>query len=98
MRALVTGATGFVGGALARRLHSMGWEVTALGRNPDAGQRLAIEGIRFVRADLTDADAIHAACRDQQLVFHGGALSSPWGRPHNFYSSNVTGTENVITA
>lgn len=98
MRALVTGATGFLGGALARRLHGMGWQITALGRNLEAGQRLECEGISFVRADLTDAAAIHNACRNQQIVFHSGALSSPWGRPRDFYAANVIGTENIISA
>jgi nucleoside-diphosphate-sugar epimerase len=96
MKALVTGATGFLGGALARRLHGMGWDVTALGRSIEAGARLEADGIRFVRADLTDAAAMVESCRGQEIVFHSGALSSPWGRASEFYASNVTGTQNVI--
>jgi nucleoside-diphosphate-sugar epimerase len=96
VRALVTGATGFLGGALARRLHGMGWDVTALGRNREAGARLEAKGIRFVRADLSDAAAMVDACHGQEIVFHSGALSSPWGRASEFYAANVIGTENVI--
>jgi nucleoside-diphosphate-sugar epimerase len=96
MRALVTGATGFLGGALARRLHGMGWQVTAMGRSIAAGQRLEAEGICFVRADLRNAAAIREVFRNQQIVFHSGALSSPWGKAADFYASNVVGTENVI--
>lgn len=96
MNALVTGGTGFVGGALARRLGGQGARVTALGRNPAAGAQLEREGIRFVRADLTDAAAVTEACRDIDVVFHCGALASPWGPYARFYAANVTGTENVI--
>jgi nucleoside-diphosphate-sugar epimerase len=96
LRALVTGATGFLGGALARRLHGMGWQVTALGRNHEAGAQLTAEGIRFVPVDLTDAAAICDACQGQEIVFHSGALSSPWGRAADFYAANVTGTEHAI--
>src|SRR5690349_20529976 len=51
-KALVTGATGFLGGSLARRLHSEGWEVTAAGRNAKAGGNLAKVGIDFRAGDL----------------------------------------------
>jgi len=96
MKALVTGATGFVGGALARRLRANGAEVTGIGRNTEVGTKLEAQGIRFVRADIADAEAIREVCRDQDIVFHSAALASPWGRPADFYASNVTGTENVI--
>jgi nucleoside-diphosphate-sugar epimerase len=96
VNALVTGGTGFVGGALARRLCAEGARVTALGRNPIAGTRLERDGVAFVRADLADADAMAQACRGQDVVFHCGALASPWGSYQRFYAANVTGTENVI--
>ena len=58
MKALVTGATGFLGGALTRRLHGMGWDVTALGRNPIKLNELEDEGIRPLRADISKQDEI----------------------------------------
>jgi UDP-glucose 4-epimerase len=68
-RVLVTGAGGFVGGALGRGLASLGWQVTALDRAFDAPARAALAGIPLVEADLAlslpplpAADAIvHAA-------------------------------------
>jgi nucleoside-diphosphate-sugar epimerase len=96
LKALVTGGTGFVGGALARRLHAEGARVTALGRNRAAGAALEREGIAFVAADLADAQAVDAACRGQDWVFHSGALAAPWGPYEEFYAANVTGTENVV--
>src|SRR4051812_34802692 len=98
MRALITGATGFVGGALARRLHELGWQVVGLGRNKEAGKRLEAEGITFLRCDLADAEAVSAACRGQEIVFHCAALSAPWGRDADFTTANVLATQNVLGA
>lgn len=96
MKALVTGATGFLGKALARRLLARGDEVTALGRNPVMLAALEREGMRPLRADLADADAVRAACQGQDVIFHSGALSSPWGPSQDFYRANLLGTQNVI--
>lgn len=96
MKTLITGATGFLGGALARRLHGLGWDVTALGRYPRALAALEAEGIRTLQADLADESAIRAACQGQEIVFHSGALSAPWGRGEDFYRANVLGTRHVV--
>lgn len=96
MKALVTGATGFLGGALARRLYNMGWDVTALGRNISKLDQLESEGIRALQLDLKDKGAMAAACKDQELVFHCAAFPSPWGSFEKFYQANVIGTRNVI--
>jgi nucleoside-diphosphate-sugar epimerase len=96
MKVLVTGATGFLGKALARRLQLSGDEVTALGRNPAVLAALEQEGMHSCCADLSDAEAIKAACQGQEVVFHSGALSSAWGPARLFYQANVLGTQNVI--
>jgi nucleoside-diphosphate-sugar epimerase len=96
MKALVTGATGFLGGRLTARLVRLGWSVTAVGRNETAGASLTRQGVCFVRADLSDETAVSSACRGQDAVFHCGALSSPWGRYREYYGSNVLGTRHVI--
>ena len=70
MKTLITGATGFLGGALARRLHGLGWDVTALGRNPRALASLEADGIFVIQADLADEAAILSACKNQDIVFH----------------------------
>jgi nucleoside-diphosphate-sugar epimerase len=96
MKALITGATGFLGGALTRRLYGMGWDVTALGRNAAKLDQLENEGLHVFQQDLKDKSGMIAACKDQEIVFHCAALPSPWGNFEAFYQANVIGTRNVI--
>lgn len=95
MRALVTGGTGFLGKKLAYRLKNMGFEVTILGRNKTIGNKMKEEGFIFIESDLSHNKTIDA-CKNQDYVFHSGALSSPWGKYNDFFQSNVIGTKNVI--
>jgi nucleoside-diphosphate-sugar epimerase len=93
---LVTGATGFLGKKLAFRLASLGYNVTGIGRNIEVGETLRNIGIRFEEAALEDSERILELCKDQDYVFHCGALSSPWGKYQDFYAANVLGTKNII--
>jgi len=67
---LVTGASGFIGERLARRLAAEGARVTGTGRTfrDEAGLRAA--GVELVRADLRDPGALEPLCREKRLVFH----------------------------
>lgn len=96
MKVLVTGATGFLGKALTRRLINEGEEVTAVGRNLTVLTTLKAGGARIKKINLEDQTTVEAVCQGQEIVFHCGALSSPWGKPRDFYVSNVIGTQNVI--
>lgn len=98
MNVLVTGATGFVGRHVCERLQTMGWAVTALGRNAMVGAELKGRGIRFVQADLRHTEEVSRACEGQQVVIHSAALSSPWGAYREFYASNVDGTRHLLEA
>lgn len=95
-KAMVTGATGFLGRHVCTRLNRMGWRVTGTGRDEAEGARLEAQGIRFLRADLRDEAAVAAACAGQDVVFHCGALSSPWGAYRDFEAINVGGTRHVV--
>ncbi|HNN14530.1 MAG TPA: NAD-dependent epimerase/dehydratase family protein [Anaerolineales bacterium] len=98
MNTLVTGATGFLGGALTRRLHNLGWDVTALGRNAERLNELEHDGIRAAYGDVTHRDELFASFPGRDLVFHCAALPSPWGNFEKFYQANVIGTRNVVQA
>jgi len=96
---LVTGATGFLGGAVIRELAVRGMSVRATGRNLQAGAGLQAAGIPFTPCDLsTDKSTLDALTVGCEAVIHAAALSAPWGRRRDFVAANVTATENVISA
>jgi nucleoside-diphosphate-sugar epimerase len=74
MKALVTGATGFVGSHLAEALRSLGHEVTALVRSPSKASALSPLGVRLVSGHLDDPDSLVDAVEGQDLVFHVAGL------------------------
>jgi nucleoside-diphosphate-sugar epimerase len=98
MKALVTGATGFLGGALTSRLKNMNWDVTALGRNTSKLDELEALGIKTEQIDLNDKSGLNEAFKEQEVVFHCAAFPSPWGNYEKFYQANVIGTRNVVEA
>ncbi|HBJ92851.1 MAG TPA: 3-beta hydroxysteroid dehydrogenase [Hyphomonadaceae bacterium] len=92
---LVTGATGFLGGALTRRLLGDGVRVVALGRNQNKLsdlQSLVATTLQCDLADLPD-DMRPESC---DIVVHAAALSSPWGRAADFERANITGTASAL--
>lgn len=95
---LVTGATGFLGQHLVRRLISAGQQVRATGRNLRIGLELQAEGADFRPVDLRNAHGMAAAIDGVEAVVHSGALSTVWGREKDFHDINVGGTQNVIDA
>jgi nucleoside-diphosphate-sugar epimerase len=95
---LVTGGTGFLGGAVSREFRRRGYGVTATGRDGDKGDAMRGEGISFIRADLANELEAHAVCRGQDVVIHCAALSSPWGSALEFHRANVVATRNVVNA
>src|SRR5260221_9235312 len=98
-RVLITGASGFIGSAVARAVQARGAEVVALVA-PDADDRnLEDIGTERVVADIRDADAVRAACQGARFVFHLAAIYRFWARdPRIFYDVNVGGTLSVLDA
>jgi nucleoside-diphosphate-sugar epimerase len=96
VKALVTGAGGFVGGAIAAALRERGDQVRAFSRHEHAG--LAARGIEAMRGDVADAAAVAAAVEGMDVVFHAAAKVSAAGAWAEFSAANVDGTRNVIAA
>ncbi len=93
---LVTGAGGFLGGALARRLRAAGCQVRSFSRGDYP--ELQTLGVEQVRGDLGDARAVSNACRNCAAVFHVAAKAGVWGPHSEFYRANVEGTRNILEA
>lgn len=94
-KTLVTGATGFLGGALVRKLLKRGDAVLATGRDPGKLADLARLGAVTVALDLTEAGAEFKS-EQVSAVIHCAALSSPWGTRSAFHSANVDGTQAAL--
>jgi farnesol dehydrogenase len=94
----LTGATGFIGGHLARKLAMRGDQVTALVRDPARAQRLAHPNITLVQGDLTGQEQMTAAMDGASAVFHLAALAGVWAPGNTFEQVNVVGTETVLQA
>lgn len=96
-RALITGATGFVGGHLAERLSSEGWAVRALVRPTSDTGRLRSLGAELVPGDLADRGALEDAASGVEVVYHLAATT--FGRSEaELERANVEGTRNVAMA
>lgn len=97
--ALVTGATGFVGSAVARALLGAGIGVRALARKGNDRRNLAGLDVEIAEGDLTDAASLKAAIRGCDLLFHVAADYRLWVRdPGQMMRTNVDGTEALMRA
>jgi dihydroflavonol-4-reductase len=96
---LITGASGFVGAAVARCLTRAGYDVRAMLRRTSRRDNLADLKVEIVEGDLLDASAIARAMTDIRYVFHVAADYRLWARdPGQIVRTNVEGTRAVMTA
>ena len=97
VRYFVTGATGFIGGAVVRRLRQRGDEVVALVREPARARHLFDMGIDLARGDVADRASLLAPMRGVDGVFHlAGWYKVGVDDPAAAWSTNVDGTRNVL--
>src|SRR5258708_6415114 len=94
--AFVTGASGFIGSAVTRRLLEDGIPVRALCRTPAKGQTLAAQGAEIIIGDLRDVESWHKNLNGCDVLFHLGAAMS--GSQTDCYAINVKGTMNLVGA
>ncbi|MFB3924507.1 MAG: hopanoid-associated sugar epimerase [Syntrophales bacterium] len=99
MKTLITGATGFLGSAVIRRLICAGHRVRVLVR-PDSN-RLNIAGlpVEIAIGDLGDRKSLDRALTGCSVLFHTAADYRLWTPdPRKMYETNVTGTRNIMLA
>jgi len=97
MRTFVTGGTGFIGGAVVRRLLETGHEVRALVRPGADTRQLQGLAVERVEGDLLDRASLRRGMAGCGWVFHVAALYSYWGYPREHFSKvNVEGTRQVL--
>lgn len=95
MKSLVTGACGFVGRHLVEALIARGDEVTGL----DMGDDPKIAGLRYVRGDIRDAEAIRKLCEGHDVVFHNASVVHTRRTSADVvWAVNFDGTKNVLAA
>lgn len=95
MKIFITGASGFVGGAVAERLRA-GHEVFAMARSEASAEKVRAKGATPVLCDLAMITSEHLNGMD--VVVHAAALVAPWGSRDEFWQANVVGTENMLAA
>jgi nucleoside-diphosphate-sugar epimerase len=101
VKVFLTGATGFIGGHVARRLRARGDDVVALVRSPAKAGALRELGCELVEGDLSSSDAIRRGVEGADAAIHAGAVYKvgiPKSEHAAMYESNVRGTERVLDA
>jgi dihydroflavonol-4-reductase len=99
MKALVTGATGFVGAAVARALGAAGWQVRVLVRSGSNRSNLQSPAWDVVEGDLADLRSLERALEGCRGLFHVAADYRLGVRdPTQLYRTNVEGTRHILSA
>jgi len=99
MKALVTGATGFVGAAVARRLLAAGFEVRVLARPGSNRRNLEGLDLEVVEGDLTDRASLARAAQGCGGLFHAAADYRLWvPDPEAMLRANVDGSRDIVRA
>ncbi len=93
-KVLITGGGGFVGQAIVRRLLARDIQCLVIGRHPYP--ELAALGVTCRQGDIGDRAFIRECCRGMDTVFHVAAKAGIWGTWHDYYTTNVLGTDNVL--
>jgi len=96
--ALVTGASGFLGGRLAAMLVERGVPLRLLVRESSRVDHLSLLPAEVVRTELTDADSLRPAISGVSHIFHCAGCSTDWASASAYFSANVQATRALLLA
>jgi nucleoside-diphosphate-sugar epimerase len=96
VRCLVTGATGFIGGAVVRNLEAAGHEVVAYVR--EGSDSRSLQDVERIVGDLGDPNRLAAAAANCDAVVHAAGIADPAADPDSLGWAHIAGTENAINA
>jgi nucleoside-diphosphate-sugar epimerase len=94
MKCLVTGASGFIGSELTKKLAREGHQVKAIIHMQQP--KIFVENIEYVTADITKINHLKKINWNVDVVFHCAALVKDYGSKRLFYQVNVEGTKNIV--
>ncbi len=98
MLVLVTGASGFAGGAIVRHLLKAGHKVRGLVRSEVGAERVSALGAEPVFGTLSDPNRLADLARGCSSLVHAAGIASPRAAPEALYWTHAAGTENVLRA
>jgi nucleoside-diphosphate-sugar epimerase len=97
MKYFITGATGFIGGSVARQLRAAGHHVVALVRTPAKARELESLGAELAAGDITDKESMRAPMNGVDGVFHMAAWYKVGAKDKSVAEAiNIGGTRNVL--
>jgi farnesol dehydrogenase len=99
MKTFVTGASGFIGSNLVRKLKEEGHDISVLVRDPQKAGDFAQQGIKVIQGDIFDNEKMKRGMEGCEWVFHLAAYAKPTSKDSTLpFRTNVTGTSNVLAA
>lgn len=93
MKILITGATGYIGGKMARYLYSQGFDVVCMTR---MGKK--VNSLPVVEGDLLRPETLQKSCENMDIVCHFAGVMGRGLKEETIISINVSGTENMVHA
>ena len=99
MKIFVTGATGYIGAYLVKKLAEQGHTVHALVRSPEKAKNISDPKIIFFKGDILDKDSIEKAMEGCEQVYHLAAFAKVWAKEvKTFFDMNVVATNMILDA
>lgn len=99
MKVFVSGATGFIGIQLVKRLVEEGHTVHALYRSESKAELIRFPAVTLFKGDILDKPSLELAMKGCEEAYHTAAFAGVWAKdPQMVFSLNVNGALNVIEA